>query len=185
MQAYLISMFIDNEMDLDDKIGFVEHVHADKAFKDETVELLHQEKAIRSKVVHCVPAVEIQAKRRRNFSLWRPIGILGAGLAAAVVILFFSLSGKVPATVPYRFVLYQPTARRVEIAGSFSGWNSLPLKRAGNSGYWETVLDLPKGEYRFSYILEGHQRLPDPTILIREKDGFGGENSILEVNTKV
>jgi hypothetical protein len=177
-------MFIDNEMDLDDKISFVEHVHADKAFKDETLGLLHQEKAIRSKVVDCTPGVEIRPKRNWDFSLWRPIGILGAGLAAAVVILFFSVSGKAPAKVPHRFVVYQPTASRVEIMGSFSEWNSLPLKRAGNSGYWETVLDLPKGEYRFSYILEGHERLPDPTILTREKDGFGGENSILEVNTK-
>jgi hypothetical protein len=51
----------------------------------------------------------------------------------------------------------------------------------GDSGYWEVTLNLPAGEHRFSYILEGKQRLSDPTIMTRELDDFGGENSILEV----
>lgn len=55
------------------------------------------------------------------------------------------------------------------------------MNRAGNSGYWEITFDLPAGEYRFSYILEGKRQLADPTILTREKDDFGGENSVLEV----
>jgi hypothetical protein len=55
------------------------------------------------------------------------------------------------------------------------------MKRVGTSGYWEVTLDLPEGEHRFSYILEGNRRLADPTILTREHDDFGGENSILEV----
>jgi hypothetical protein len=56
------------------------------------------------------------------------------------------------------------------------------MTRAGAGDYWEITIDVPVGEHRFSYILEGDQRLADPTILIREKDDFGGENSILEVN---
>ncbi len=31
---YLISKFIDNELDLDEKIGFVDRVHEDRLFKD-------------------------------------------------------------------------------------------------------------------------------------------------------
>ena len=71
---------------------------------------------------------------------------------------------------------------QVEITGSFTGWSALPLKKAGTSGYWEITLELPVGEHRFSYILEGDRQLADPTILTREQDDFGGENSILEVN---
>ena len=33
-------------------------------------------------------------------------------------------------------------------------------------------------------IIEGRKRIPDPTIPIREKDDFGGENSILAINMK-
>jgi hypothetical protein len=50
MNNYLISMFIDNELDLDEKLEFVEIVHDDRSFKDEAVELLHQERLIRSDV---------------------------------------------------------------------------------------------------------------------------------------
>ena len=45
-------------------------------------------------------------------------------------------------------------------------------------------LEVPAGEHRLCYILEGGRRIPDPTIAIREKDDFGGENSILAVNMK-
>jgi len=44
-------------------------------------------------------------------------------------------------------------------------------------------LELPEGEYRFSYIVEGGRRLTDPTIAVREIDDFGGENSILRVKS--
>ena len=57
-------------------------------------------------------------------------------------------------------------------------------QRSGASGYWEAVLEVPAGEHRLCYIIEGRIRIPDPTILIREKDDFGGENSILAVNMK-
>jgi 1,4-alpha-glucan branching enzyme len=82
---------------------------------------------------------------------------------------------------PYRFVIYQPEAQRVELTGSFQGWKKIPLKNAGNSGYWEVTLELPEGDHRFSYIIEGSRRLADPTIAVRETDDFGGENSILTV----
>jgi hypothetical protein len=177
-------MFIDDELNLDEKISFVETVHVDKDFKDETVDLLHQEVLIRSDVSDHVPTVRIEAKRKLHFSWFRPFGLLGAGLAAAVVILFFSLAPKEMSTRPYRFVIYQPDAGRVELTGSFTGWNAVPLKKNGSSGYWETTLELPSGEHRLCYILEGRERVPDPTILSREKDDFGGVNSILEVNLK-
>jgi 1,4-alpha-glucan branching enzyme len=84
----------------------------------------------------------------------------------------------------HRFVLYQPDVDRVEITGSFLDWSAVPMKRSGTSGYWEAILDVPSGEHRLCYIIEGHERIPDPTISIREKDDFGGENSILIVNLK-
>jgi hypothetical protein len=51
----------------------------------------------------------------------------------------------------------------------------------GDSGYWELRLNLPYGEHRFAYILDGSQQVADPTVPVREPDDFGGENSILTV----
>jgi hypothetical protein len=182
MQDYLISMFIDDELNLDNKIEFVETVHQDRKFKDETVDFLQQEKVIRTEVVDKLPSVKVQLKEKTGFPLWRPMAIFASGLAAALILFFFSQPPKERLSTAHRFVIYQPGVEQVEITGSFTDWRVLPMNRAGSSDYWEVTIDVPAGEHRFSYILEGDQRLTDPTILTREKDDFGGENSILEVN---
>ena len=182
MQDYLISMFIDDELDLDNKIEFVETVHSDRNFKDETVGFLRQEKVICAEVVDDIPPVKVQLKEKAGFPLWRPMAIFASGLAAALILFFFTQPPKEQLSTAHRFVIYQPGVEQVEITGSFTDWRVLPMNRAGSSDYWEVTIDVPAGEHRFSYILEGDQRLTDPTILTREKDDFGGENSILEVN---
>ncbi len=185
MKDYLISSYIDDELDLDEKIEFVETVHAQAFFKDEAVGLLNQEKLIRGDVTDRVPSVTLREKRRFALSWWRPAGIFAAGLAAALLVMFFVTPQQeqmLPTT--HRFVLYQPEASRVEITGSFLDWAAVPMRKNGTSGYWEVVLEVPAGEHRLCYILEGGRRIPDPTIAIREKDDFGGENSILAVNLK-
>jgi hypothetical protein len=185
MKDYLISSYIDDELDLDEKIEFVETVHEQVAFKDEAVDLLHQEKQVRSKVVDRVPPVTLREKRRLTLSFWRPACMFAAGLAAALLVMFFVTpqqeQEKMMLTT-HRFVLYQPDVSEVEITGSFLGWEAVPMRKTGTSGYWEAVLEVPAGEHRLCYILEGGRRIPDPTIPIREKDDFGGENSILAVN---
>ena len=183
MMDYLISMFIDNELNADEKIEFVKKVHGDKAFKDESIELLHQEKLIRSEVVERVPPVELEVTRRFVHPTLYPMGLFASALAAAIVLLFFFLPAQEDPPIPYRFVIYQPDVSRAEITGSFTEWKVIPLNRTGSSGYWEITFNLPKGEHRFTYILNGHQRFADPTILTREKDDFGDENSILMIRS--
>jgi hypothetical protein len=183
MSDELISMYIDDELSLDDKIVFVETIHDDGGFKDDALDLLRQEKLIRSEVVDRIPALDLRERRSDWLvKLIRPVvTAAGAGLAAAAI-LFFAFSPRQESLVrPYRFVIYQPDAKQVELTGSFSGWKRIPLKSTGQGGYWETTLELPEGEHRFSYIIEGGRRLTDPTIAVREIDDFDGENSILRV----
>lgn len=182
MNDYMISMFIDDELGFDDKVEFVERVHADKAFKDEAVDLLRQEKLIRSEVVDQVPAVELMVKKRLPYSLLRPVGLVASALAAAAILLFLFMPSRVSTTSPYRFVIYRPDARKVEITGSFNNWTRIPMARTGTRGYWEITLNLSRGEHRFAYVLESHKRIPDPTIPTQEEDDFGGKNSVLVVN---
>jgi len=183
MNDNLISMYIDNELSLDDKIIFVEAVHEDQNFKDDTVNLLLQEKLIRSEVVDHIPALDLKEHRNAwHVKLFRPfVAAAATGLAAAAILFFIVYPRPEHLMRPYRFVIYQPEAQNVELAGSFSDWQRIPLKPTGQSGYWETTLDLPEGDHRFSYIIEGNRRLTDPTIAVRETDDFGGENSILRV----
>ena len=69
MSDPIISLFIDDELDLDDKIEFVENISASPLFKDETVALLNQEKLIRSRVVDSAPAIPIKTEETENFFL--------------------------------------------------------------------------------------------------------------------
>ena len=181
--GYKISMFIDNELGIDDKIDFVERIHGDKAFMEKSIQLLRQEKLVRSEVVNHVSLVEFKVRKNVLRSILRPLGMFAPAMAAAIVFLFlfFYKPPEITTSIPYRFVIYQPDVRRVELAGSFTEWRTIPMNRTGSGDYWEITLDITKGEHRFTYILDGHQRIADPTIVIREQDDFGGENSILLV----
>ena len=186
MSEYIISMFIDDELDLDDKIEFVEKVHGDVTFKDETVSLLNQEKKLRTEPMDRVPHVATAFPARHRFRIFHPAYVATAALAVAVVILAFTfLVQHQTGPSPYRFVIYRPDVTQAEIIGTFTDWQRVPMNALGTSGYWEISLDIPKGEHRFTYILEGEEHYADPTILTRELDDFGGENSILSLNNKV
>ena len=186
MDEYIISMFIDDELDLDEKIDFVEKAHESEEFKNETISLLNQEKELRCDPVEHIPAVTVPMLARKRHPVFIPFTIATAALAVTVVILTFVLLLQYQTgTSSYRFVLYQPDTARAEIAGSFTDWQRLPMNELGTSGYWEIQLNLPKGEHRFSYILEGNKRIADPTVLTRELDDFGGENSILYVGNSI
>jgi hypothetical protein len=185
MKDYMISMFIDDELDIDEKIELVESVHAEAAVKNEIVHLLQQEKLIRSPMVSRIPVVEADVRPKLSFYFRRPAAAFVSGLAAALIIVFFVLPEQKISSVPYRFVIYQPDVNQVDITGSFTGWETLPMKKMGATGYWEITLDLHEGEHRYSYILESGVQIPDPSVLTREKDDFGGENSILDVNMEV
>ena len=189
---YLISMYIDNELSIDDKISFVEHVHADQRITDDAVSFLMQEKALRSSLAEQVPDVVLPFLQRPKFSFLaaKPLGVAFAVSLLILVALYFTQTQPpqtafqpLPASHQHRFVIYQSGVKQIEIAGSFTNWQRIPLQPAGSTGYWEITLEIPQGEHAFSYILDGDKILADPTIPAKEEDGFGTINSILVVET--
>lgn len=185
---YLSSMYIDNELDLEEKVQFINKIHIDEKFFDETNELLLQEKLLRT--IPETPTVPerlspIYNLRYRITKMLRPIVYIGAGLAAASLIIFSQKPIPTNQVLVNRFVIYEPAAEQVELVGTFTDWQRKPLKRIGETGYWELSLDIHSGEHRFSYILDGSQQIADPTFPVKEKDDFGGENSILTVEVRV
>jgi len=184
----LISQFIDDELDLNEKVEFVEKVHASSEFKEETVSLLNQERLLHTEIEDPKPFMKPASPARRTYTLMRPVSMAAAALAAVVLVLSTALFLKqlpdkqeadLPDVIPYRFVIYEPGVRQVEIAGSFTGWKKIPLESKNRSGYWEVTIDLPPGEHSFAYILNGSRKIADPTVPASEPDDFGGENSIL------
>ncbi|MCK4503282.1 MAG: hypothetical protein KAU22_09610 [Desulfuromonadales bacterium] len=189
MNDYFISMFIDDELDLDEKIEFVEAVHKDKEFKNQSVELLEQEKLLQVDVGISMAAMALPIKPRAKQNIFRVWWPPVAGFATACILLIgFFMQGTVPVENSKelrRFVIYQPDIDQARIVGNFTGWSPVAMEQIGDSGYWSVSIGLPEGEHRYSYLLEDGQQIADPTVLARERDDFGGENSIIKVSSAI
>ena len=203
MKEILISSYIDDELDLDEKIEFVEAVHAEATFTHEVLDLLRQEQLLSGPLVDRQPQVHQQAIRagvRQSQWSWRnflrlPVmsGTLGA---VAVLVLMLVLPNQemdisAPSVLPqlgaapHRFVVYEPDSSSLELVGSFTRWQPVPMQRVGSSGYWALTMQLPEGEYRYGYRVGGTQQIADPTVAERELDDFGGVNSVLTVSLSI
>jgi hypothetical protein len=188
---HYISMYIDNELSLDEKILFLEHVFADKPYKDDAVSLLEQEKILHAALTRTAPAVELKTGHAVILPfLSRSMGwAVAASLALLISFMssddFNSFTATQPEALPaaalHRFVIHHQDTSQVEITGSFTNWRPIPLAPAGTNDYWEIYLELPVGEHRYSFIIDGAQYLPDPTVPAQEADDFGSTNSILQI----
>ncbi|WP_300670151.1 glycogen-binding domain-containing protein [Desulfoluna sp.] len=178
MGSTLISQFIDDELKLDEKERFVKGVRQDGGFYDETLELLAQESLLRQ-MEGVTPEVEPLLPRRRRVA-WRPV----VALAASLVILLLSVLALVPENPPsvtHRFLIHAPEVDTVAVMGDFTSWSPLALTRVGVAGYWELTLHLSPGVHRYAFLMNGDLLAPDPTVVAREGDDFGGMNSILRI----
>lgn len=189
MQKYLISLYIDNELDLDEKLDFVDAIAADRTFHQETCCLIEQEKMLRGNMVlSAPPAPTISLARRFSMTrhTWRPALV---GFGAALVLLAAILHLYMPPTQiaitssPHRFVLYLPDVKEAAIVGTFTGWSPVPMEQVGNTGYWSLDINLQPGEHRYSYLVEDKTLIADPTVRKKEYDDFGGANSIITIGT--
>ncbi len=68
------------------------------------------------------------------------------------------------------------------LAGDFNHWSSEshPMERTSD-GRWRIDLELPSGEYRYKFCLDGHRWTPDPENEDGEDDGFESHNSLLRL----
>lgn len=188
---HLISMYIDNELSLDEKILFLEHVYDNKPYKNDAVGLLQQEKLLGASLCKTAPAIELKTARARILPIFNRS--LGWAVAASLLVLFSFMASPdfiqlqpdaEPLAIPHRFVIHDQKAQRMEISGSFTNWQSVPLVPSGTNGYWEISLKIPAGEHHYTFIVDGSKSLPDPTVATQESDDFGSTNSILKVETE-
>jgi hypothetical protein len=190
----LISQFIDNELNIDEKIEFVKEVSLKGEYACEALELLEMERDMIQAYTVQAPAVEREKVIPiRRFSM--AMGMSAAALAASVVLLVKVFMFAPQAQVQFvqgasdaqmhRFVLHMPDAENVEVAGTFSGWKGLAMKKIEGTDYWQTALPLPAGEHQYSFIVNDKMQMADPTVPIRQTDDFGGENSVIKIGDRI
>jgi chromosome partitioning protein len=80
------------------------------------------------------------------------------------------------------FVTLYPRAGNVQIAGDFNNWQpeQTIMQRVGESGVWQTKLQLPTGRYHYRFVVDGHWQ-QDPYNELTEINPYGEYNSVFEV----
>lgn len=70
----------------------------------------------------------------------------------------------------------------VRVAGTFNGWDAAahPLRARNGSGESAVTVLVPPGRHAYKFIVDGEWQC-DPSNAERAPDGFGGENSVLEI----
>jgi 1,4-alpha-glucan branching enzyme len=93
-----------------------------------------------------------------------------------------SLGGVTVDGTKVTFRILAPDAKNVSVAGSFNEWKagSNPMAR-DDSGFWTITIPLVKGKYQYKYVVNGDQWQTDPVNPKTMDDGFGGSNSVVEV----
>lgn len=95
-----------------------------------------------------------------------------------------AVSRLAPQPVPggVRFRYENPRAREVFLVGGFNDWDATatPMVQLDDRGLWEVVIPLPRGVWRYAFVVDGVWTRP-PEAHRYEADGFGGENGVYEV----
>lgn len=82
------------------------------------------------------------------------------------------------------FILQEHAVQEAVATGDFTGWSGeeFQLQRNGKKTVWRRSIPLlPKGKYRYKYLLDGQNWQADTRNLFREPDGLGGFNSFFWV----
>ncbi len=139
------------------------------------------------------PPVEMARKPSPVSLLVHRFEVPVAAVAAAALLLIGIFLGRGPLSgvtpvpesenkVVFRVIHYSPDAKSVSIVGDFNNWSQeIPLRRQENSGYWVNQIQLAPGKYSYSLIIDGKQRVLDPTADYFVDDDFGTKNSIVRV----
>jgi hypothetical protein len=82
------------------------------------------------------------------------------------------------------YILHEHNAERVQVLGSWNAW-SLPglVAVEVEPGIWEArQRTLTPGCYSYKFLVSRSHWLDDPSNPRKSPDGFGGFNSVLEIN---
>jgi serine protease AprX len=79
------------------------------------------------------------------------------------------------------FSYHDDAAGSVALAGDFNDWQPSPLRRE-EDGLWRVPVELPPaGRHRYKFVVDNARWTDDPAHGMKEEDGFGGFNSIINI----
>ncbi len=136
MKDEIISLFIDDEMDIDDKMVFVETVHSDPAFTEETLSLLKQEKLLLTPLTINRPMPRIFSFKRL-LSFKYPFKALTMVLASAMIIMLITSLETGFQEVRHRFAIYKPDVKQAEFSVNFTPGMLFSVTFPDQNGYWK------------------------------------------------
>ena len=112
---------------------------------------------------------------------------VGDGLGGQNSIVFVGNKEDIEALYKVEF-FYRPENEGVidvYLAGSFNGWNAKANKMdEAEDGLFSTTLLLKGGEYQYKFVVNGMDWVTDMSASRFADDGFGGQNSILDVDER-
>ena len=93
-------------------------------------------------------------------------------------------TGEEQPLVVHQFTYYQKGLQSISLVGGFNDWDSdSTTLREVSPGVWTVSLLLRPGVYEYQFILNGKQRVTDPTMP-QVKNDFGSPNSVVTVSPK-
>lgn len=93
-------------------------------------------------------------------------------------------SGEEP-LVRHQFTYYQKGLESISVVGAFNDWDEdSTLMTEVSPGVWAVSVHLRPGVYEYQFILNGKQRVTDPTMPQTSSD-FGSPNSVVKVSARV
>ena len=152
------------------------------------LEDINKRKAIR---INFIEKISLVIGLKDNFmkQKWAFISLTGLFILILLTMLTFSnisfrpkIGGNNLVTV--HLYLKAPGASKVSVVGDWNGWdpNANQMHDQDGDGIWEIQINLKPGiEYQYQFVIDGKKRIPDPNDPIQIDNGFGGENSILQI----
>lgn len=82
------------------------------------------------------------------------------------------------------FRLPMPQVSRVQIIGSFNGWNprGYDMQWDATRREWTLRVKLPRGRHEYAFLVDGRTVVADPQAFLYSEDGFGHRNALLIIN---
>ena len=96
-------------------------------------------------------------------------------------LLFISMLFSVESTTEGILFSYNGKAKSVLLVGSMNEWNENGIKMENSNEVWGITIKLSPGKHTYKFIIDGNWEydISNPSF---EDDGYGGMNSILEIN---
>lgn len=143
-----------------------------------------------ARVMERVRARPVPRRSMVHLAAWQRAGLVLAAAAAAIAIVVWNRApDRAPAAPPsapanvreVRFTLDAPNVSRVAVAGDFSNWRPVELRREADGERWTVTLPIRAGRYTYAFVVDGSRWVTDPVAPVAPDADFGTTGSVLVV----